>query len=613
MSLSSSAVRMILRPMRPKPLMPTLMGITSSDEVSEIAAAQKRVTAAGEQKMLWVARTKVNARIIGCADNWAAIMWPPMNDWSPASILRRLFDSKQGASDRLLPRWIFLRALGLIYYSAFFSLAFQIRGLIGPHGILPAGEYLQALAERFGHAGYWYAPTLLWISSNSRMLTGICWVGMIASLLLVLNFWPRGMLAVCFLFFLSFVSASQDFSAYQSDGMLLEAGFIAMYFAPAGFRPGWGEASPPSRASLFLLIWEGFRIYFESGVAKIMGGDPQWRNFTALDEYYQNGPLPTWIGWYMQHLPHWFHAATAFVTLALELGLAWMMFLPRRFRILCFFIVTIWQIGIILSANYTFLNYLVLALGFLLLDDRFLPPYLPGFWKRSFLAAKEATPLGEPRAEKDWRKKLRAQFSALKLAFTAVMLTWIFYVTLAEMVWMVKPLPFPTSPVSALEPFRIANRYGLFAGMTRGRYEIEFQGSDDGQTWVVYPFRFKPQDPSKAPGIYAPYQPRFDWNLWFASLSSWRQEPIIVRTEQSLLRGDTDVLLLFAGNPFPHGPPRQVRAVIWQYWFTTPAEKRLQGMWWRRQLLGLYAPTLEREADGRIIVLEWAPAMEPRE
>src|SRR5882762_5425305 len=536
-----------------------------------------------------------------------------MKDFSSGSALRWLFDSKEGAAKRLLPRWIFLRALGLIYYSAFFSLVFQIRGLIGPHGILPADEYLKALAERFGHTSYWYAPTLLWFSSGAHMLIGICWTGMIASALLVLNIWPRGMLAVCFVCFLSFVSAAQDFSGYQSDGMLLEAGFIAMFFAPRGWRPGWGEASPPSRASLFLLIWEGFRIYFESGVAKTMGGDPQWRNFTALDEYYQNGPLPTWIGWYMQHLPHWFHAATTFVTLALELVLAWMMFLPRRVRILCFFIVTPWQIGIILSANYTFLNYLVLALGFLLLDDRFLLPYLPGFWKRSFLPAKEAKPLGEPRAEKDWSKKLRAQFSALKLAFTAVMLTWILYVTLAEMVWMVKPLPLPTTPVSALEPFRIANRYGLFAGMTRGRYEIEFQGSEDGQTWVVYTFRFKPQAPSKPPGIYAPYQPRFDWNLWFASLSSWRQEPIVVRTEQSLLRGDADVLLLFSANPFPHAPPRQVRAFIWQYWFTTPAEKLSQGIWWRRQQLGLYAPTLERESDGRIVVLQWPPTMEPHE
>jgi hypothetical protein len=534
-------------------------------------------------------------------------------EWTPASVMRWLFDSERGASGRLLPRWLFLRALGLIYYSAFFSLIFQIRGLIGPHGILPANEYLQALAENYGRTGYWYAPTLLWFSSGSHMLSGICWVGMIASLLLVLNFWPRGMLAVCFVCFLSFVGAAQEFSGYQSDGMLLEAGFIALFLAPAGFRPGWGEDSLPSRASVFLLLWECFRIYFESGVAKIRSGDPQWRNFTALDEYYQNGPLPTWIGWYMEHLPHWFHAATSFFTLALELVLVWAMFLPRRFRIACFFVVTAWQIGIILSANYTFLNYLVLVLGILLLDDQFVLTYLPSFLKKSFLATKEAKPLAQQQDERDWRTNVGAQVSALKLAVTAVILSWIFYATVAELVWMFKPLPLPTTPVSALEPFRIANRYGLFAVMTRGRYEIEFQGSDDGQTWLVYPFRFKPQDPSKAPRIYAPYQPRFDWNLWFASLGSWRQEPIVVRTEQNLLRGDADVLSLFAANPFPHAPPKQVRAVIWQYWFTTPAEKSSQGLWWRRQQLGLFAPTLERQADGKVVVLQWPPASEPRE
>src|SRR5215467_15546046 len=132
-----------------------------------------------------------------------------MKNWSPASALRWLFDSERGVVDGLLPRWIFLRALGLIYYSAFFSLVFQIRGLIGPHGILPAKEYLQAVAERFGHVGYWYAPTLLWFSSSAHMLSGVCWVGMIASALLVLNLWPRAMLTVCFVCFLSFVSASQ--------------------------------------------------------------------------------------------------------------------------------------------------------------------------------------------------------------------------------------------------------------------------------------------------------------------------------------------------------------------------------------------------------------------
>ena len=434
----------------------------------------------------------------------------------------------------------------------------------------------------------------------------LCWAGMAASLLLVLNLWPRGMLAICFVCFLSFVAAAQDFSGYQSDGMLLEAGFISLFFAPSGLRPGFGRASPPPRASLFLLQWEWLRIYFESGVAKIMSGDPQWRHFTAMDEYYQNGPLPTWIGWYMQHLPHWFHASTAFATLALELVLVCMLFLPRRWRIVCFFIVTPWEIGVIFTANYTFLNYLVLALGVLLLDDEFSLRFLPQEWKQSF--SREIAP---EQSQPEKFAGLGHQLKIAKLSVIGFLFVWIFYATVAELVWMVAPVPVPTWPVVALEPFRIANRYGLFAVMTRGRYEIEFQGSDDGNTWVAYPFRYKPQDPAKPPGIYAPYQPRFDWNLWFASLGSWQEYPIVPRTEIRLLLNDLDVLNLFKGNPFPQKPPRQVRAVLWQYWFTTMAEKRAQGLWWRRQLLGLYAPTIERDADGNIRAVE-APNVQPR-
>lgn len=556
------------------------------------------------------------------------------------STIRWLFDSKHGASGRLIPRWIFLRALGCIYFSAFFSLVFQIRGLIGPDGILPAGEYLRAVSGSVGYGrGLWFAPTLLWLASGPHMLTALCSVGMGASLLLVLNVWPRGMLTICFVCFLSFVSAAQDFSSYQSDGMLLEAGFIALFFSAHGFRPGMGAASPPARASLFLLLWEWFRIYFESGVAKIIGGDPEWRNFTAMDEYYQNGPLPTWIGWYMQHLPHWFHASTVFATLALELVLVWMLFLPRRWRIACFFIVTPWQLVVILTANYTFLNYLVLMLGFLLLDDRFVLRLLPERGKRFFVAnatssaesnstaseSSEPDTMREGSAERgqseqsrsqSWRgsfgQQCRTQLRILKLSLVAIILSWIFYATTVELIWMFTALPLPTSPVAALEPFRIANRYGLFGIMTRGRYEIEFQGSDDGKTWVAYPFRYKPQDLSTPPGIYAPYQPRFDWNLWFASLGSWRDYPIVPRTEVRLLSNDRDVLTLFAKNPFPHEPPRQVRAVIWQYWFTTMSEKRTQGLWWRRQFLGLYAPTIEREPDGTMRGVEW-PTVGPRE
>ena len=539
--------------------------------------------------------------------------------WTPATTVRWLFDSDAGLSDRLIPRWIFLRALGLIYFSAFFALVFQIRGLIGPDGILPAGEYLEAVTRQFGSSSLWFAPTLLWLSSSNHMLVGICWAGMIASLLLVLNLWPRATLFICLVCFLSFVAAAQDFSGYQSDGMLLEAGFISLFFAPRGLRPGLGASSPPSRASLFLLQWEWFRIYFESGIVKLASGDTEWRNFTAMDDYYQNGPLPTWVGWYVQHLPHWFHAFATGATLVLELGLVFMLFLPRRWRIACFFIVTLWQIPVILTANYTFLNYLVLLLGVLLLDDRFILRFTPARWKEKLLSQAVVTqaPPAEPSQPATDEPALGARrrpdpITSLKVAATSVMLIWIFYSTTLQMIWLLFPrVPLPISPVTALEPFRIANRYGLFAVMTRGRYEIEFQGSNDGQNWTAFPFRYKPQALNEYPRIYAPYQPRFDWNLWFASLGSWRENLIVPSTEERLLAGAPDVLALFAGNPFPQAPPKHVRAMLWQYWFTSMAEKHATGMWWRRNLLGLYGPVLEREPDGKVVVVEWPEQLPP--
>ena len=540
---------------------------------------------------------------------------PAMN-WTPAFTIRRWFDSEYGASDRLIPRWFFLRCLGLIYFSAFYALAYQIRGLIGPDGILSAREYLELVTRQLGSSRFWFAPTLLWSSSGNHMLIALCWMGMIAAVLLVLNVWPRASLLICFVCFLSFVAAAQDFSGYQSDGMLLEAGFLSLFFAPAGFFPGLGRSSPPSRASLFLLQWEWFRIYFESGVVKLASGDSEWRNFTAMDEYYQNGPLPTWVGWYAQHLPHWFHAFATGATLVLELGIVFMLFLPRSFRIACFLIVTAWQIPVILTANYTFLNYLVLLLGFLLLDDRFCERILPESWRERLLkspAASDISASNIPQEDVTERGRKTQPIHALTVALTSVMLLWIFYATTLQMMWLFsRSVPLPQSPVAALEPFRIANRYGLFAVMTRGRYEIEFQGSNDGEHWETYPFLYKPQDPYQRPRIYAPYQPRFDWNLWFASLGSWRENIIVPSTEERLLAGAPDVLALFAGNPFPHAPPKQARAVIWQYWFTSLAEKRATGAWWRRQLIGLYAPVLEREADGTVVVISYPTPLPPR-
>jgi lipase maturation factor 1 len=569
-------------------------------------------------------------------------------NWTPKFLLWFAGPGPQGPPGRLLPRWLFLRAMGFIYFSAFFSLVSQIRGLLGPDGLLPAGMYLADVGKVMGSWRYWYAPTVLWLSSSDRTLTALCWIGMIASLLLLLNFWPRGMLVICFVLFLSFVSAAQDFSGYQSDGMLLSAGIVSIFFAPPGFRPRLGELRPPSRSTVFLLQLIWFSIYFDSGVAKYFGGDPSWRNFTAMDEYYQNGPLPTWIGWYVGQMPHWFHASAAIFTILVELVFVWLLFLPRPFRIFCFCVVTFLQINIILTANYAFLNYIVLALGFLLLDDRFLVRFFPKSWLAAIrqnlgpppeepvvvdlnLTAKAApspdVPVASnstlasaaqsesedassaPRQESHTFSslapvdKVRQVASVASLWLSAFVLAWLVYANVFLVLEQVfRTLPLPAKPVALLQPFRVANQYGLFGRMTWRRYEIEFQGSDDGTNWTPYPYRFKPQNPAEAPGIYAPYQPRFDWNLWFASLGEWRDNPWVVRAEELMLTNDRDVLSLFAGNPFPSKPPKQIRMVLWQYWFTNLATKRATGMWWRREYMGLYAPALELEPDGKFLI-----------
>src|SRR5438132_738269 len=225
----------------------------------------------------------------------------------------------------LWPRWIWLRALGCIFLSTFYSLAFQITALNGPRGVLPAAEYLQAVQEVYGARAIWFSPTLFWLGSSDFALTAVTLAGAAAALLLILNLAPRISLAVAFVCFLSFIAGAQDFASYQSDGMLLEAGFISLFLAPGGLRPGLGEDDPPSRLPLFLLLWEWFRIYFESGLVKILSGDPQWASLTAMDHYYENGPLPSWIGWYVQQrLPHAFHAFTTVAVFMFELVVVWL-------------------------------------------------------------------------------------------------------------------------------------------------------------------------------------------------------------------------------------------------------------------------------------------------
>ncbi|MCH8090061.1 MAG: lipase maturation factor family protein, partial [Chloroflexi bacterium] len=240
------------------------------------------------------------------------------------------------------------------------------------------------------------APGLLWLDSGTAGLKLICGGGITAGLLLLLNAWPRAALIFCWLFYLSFVSAARNFSGFQSDGLMLESALLAIFLAPRGIRPGLGERVPASTVIRLLFWWLCFRLIFESGFAKSTGGDEAWKTFSALQDYYVNCPFPTWLGWYAQQLPDWIHASMTGATLYAEVICPFLLLLGRKGRILLCLLWVGMNFGILLTGNYTYLNYNSIALAVLLLDDRavraalpFLPtgkknasPIIPALWRK---------------------------------------------------------------------------------------------------------------------------------------------------------------------------------------------------------------------------------------
>ncbi len=514
-----------------------------------------------------------------------------------SSVLKKFFEPDP--SSRFLgARWLFLRALGVFHFSVFYSLAFQIRGLIGERGILPVSALFDFFARRNASilTRIWTIPSLLWLAPNDRGLVALVVVGLASSMLVVANVFPRAALAACGICFLSFVAAAQDFSSYQSEGMLLEATAAAFVLAPRGFRPRFGASQPPSRAARFLVLWECFRIYFESGIAKIASGDPSWRDLSAMNHYDENGPLPTWIGWWTQQLPHGFHVFAAGATIAIELVIVFGMWGPRHVRLATFAIITSLQLGIIATANYCFLNHLVLALGIFLVDDD----------------ALRRVRLRIPRVESV------TPFSKWRFGSSVVWLSLLFYSSIAVFAFAGAPEPmaYVAAPAELFAHLRLANRYGLFARMTNVRYEIELEGSEDGTTWRTYRFRYKPQALDEAPKIFAPYQPRFEWNLWFCAIDEENVRrsqmkrvaratcPWVVSAEARLLESSPDVLALFRDDPFRGARPRFVRATLYQYWMTDTATLRKTGDYWRRERIGIYTTELGRDDDEAIYAVE---------
>lgn len=490
-----------------------------------------------------------------------------------ASRAAHWFDEEPRPSYHVARRW-FLRALGGVFAIAFVSLWVQVDGLIGARGILPVSDLLAAAREQLGARAPFVLPTLLWIDSSNGALHALCGAGTAVSLLLAAGLAPPLCLALLFVLYLSLVVAGQTFLAFQWDLLLLETAFFAIFFAPWEWRARTGREAPVSRVGLFLVRLLLFKLMFLSGVVKLTSGDASWWDLSALEYHYLTQPLPNPLAWWMAQAPAWCKQLSTLFALVVETVVPFGIWGPRRVRLAACALLVGLQLLITLTGNYGFFNWLAIVLCLPLVDDAVFPRVQHGV-----LRTRHGSALAQ--------NVLAALVLAATLPLNAM------YLVAAG--FPRAPWPAPLERIaSALDPLHVVNGYGLFRVMTKQRDEIEIEGSDDGIVWKPYRFRWKPGPLDRAPPRVAPHQPRLDWQMWFAALSSHSQARWFERLARRLLDGEPDVLALLDSNPFPEAPPRLLRARLYAYRFTTRAERRETGDWWRRELRGVYLPVVSK-------------------
>lgn len=432
---------------------------------------------------------------------------------------------------------IFLRLLGLVYLCAFASLLPQIVGLVGVNGISPAAETLRAMHADYGGRAYLDVPSLFWLFPTDAALKALCALGCLAALLLIFGLAVRIAAIAAYVLYLSLVTIGQPFTSFQWDSLLLETGFLAIFVG----------ASWLAIAYRLLL----FRLIFESGFVKLASGDPTWRNLQALRFHFFTQPLPNPLAYYFHQAPAWLLDSLTFATLFTELLPPFLLFVyPRRLRHIAFGLLVSLQLFIALTGNFAFFNLLTIVLCVWALDDS---SFLS--WPKLRLSSSARFP-----------KSLNAGVASV-VALSLLQL-------------------FGLEP-SLLESFEIVNPYGLFAVMTTSRIELVVEGSNDKDHWQAYSFRYKPGDVSGRLSVIAPYQPRLDWQMWFAALGTPENNYWAKTFVYRLLTGEPSVLGLLAPSPFQK-PPHWIRILAYTYTFTTNSERARTGAIWHRTPLGTW-------------------------
>ncbi|MAT81744.1 MAG: hypothetical protein CMJ29_08880 [Phycisphaerae bacterium] len=503
-----------------------------------------------------------------------------------------LWGKFQIPSTTLLTRRIFLRLLAVIYLIAFISIGSQASGLIGPDGLQPFEQRLQQV-ETYAEANDANAillnPTVLW-SGGPSMLETVWIAGLVASIALILGILPMLTMAIAWVCYLSLVNAAGIFMSYQWDALLLEVGFLAIFWAPFSWRLNSRVARRPSTLLRWMLLWLLMRFMFTSGWVKLASHDPVWWNLTALDYHLWSQPLPWWPAWHVWQLPMWWQKISCLAMFIIELGIPLLIILPRMPRLVAFLGLILLQAGILLTGNYGFFNWLTIVLCVVLLDDS----QLLWLWPSR---TRGLVRVGLTRRESVPRRIQNGVIAALLLSLTIP-------ITIGQLtessVWK--------SWQRTMSPWHIANSYGLFRVMTTSRPEILIEGSRDGSTWQPYVFKWKPGPLDRAPALCEPGMPRLDWQMWFDGLGyerliangslnnggglnrqgtafgSVNGRQVTPWLCDAILQGKTPVLELLETVPFPADqPPRYLRWHLDQYRFTSPEQRADTGHWWTRQ------------------------------
>ena len=465
-----------------------------------------------------------------------------------------------------LTRFVFLRGMGLLYFVGFLTLVCQWRPLIGSDGLLPAATFLLRVREQLGSlaSGFWRLPSLFWLDASDATLQALAWLGLLLSLLVTFGLANAPLLAALWALYLSFVHVGQIFYGYGWESLLCEAGFLALFLAPAlRVKPFAGSVPWPV---IGLLRWLTFRIMFGAGLIK-MRGDACWTELTCLDFHYETQPLPNPFSAAFHHLPGGVHHFGVLFNHFVELVVPFGVFGPKRVRYAAGALIIVFQGCLIASGNLSFLNWLTLLIALSCFDDDAFRRLLPKRWTARLKA--RPAPLGRGRR-----------------VVTGVLVTLIALLSLNPVVNLLSP---GQRMNASFDPFALVNTYGAFGSVNRERNEVVLEGTAARELaantrWTAFELPCKPGDPARRPCFAAPYQYKLDWQMWFAAFSSAGAEPWLIHLVSKLLKGAPVVVSLFAVQPFRGPPPHYVRARFYRYHFAPAGEHT----YWQRELLGEY-------------------------